>query len=54
MTQPPPQTEERSELEALASEQLAKLGETLAERPLVAVALGVGIGILLARLLGDR
>lgn len=42
-----------SELEGLVSEQLAKVGEILEERPLVAVAIGVGIGILLARLLGD-
>jgi ElaB/YqjD/DUF883 family membrane-anchored ribosome-binding protein len=47
-------TDERSELELLASEQLAKVREVLEERPLVAVAIGVGIGILLARLLGDR
>jgi ElaB/YqjD/DUF883 family membrane-anchored ribosome-binding protein len=50
----PAKTDEGSDLETLATEQLAVVRELLEERPLVAVAIGVGIGILLARLLGDR
>jgi hypothetical protein len=53
MTEQAP-TDKRSDLETLATEQLAVVRELLEKRPLVAVAIGVGIGVLLARLLGDR
>ncbi len=56
MTEPTEPTELRGEphdLEQRALEQLTAVGKALEKRPLVAVAIGVGIGILLARVLGD-
>lgn len=53
MTEATLRPEDREELEALVREKAAAASEFLQERPLIAAAIGVGIGILIARVLGD-